>query len=128
GDGRIVLVNRQTETLFGWRRDQLVGQSVELLLPERFQARHAEHRQSYSAELELRPMGADLDLYARRADGTEFPVEISLSPLRTDQLVLVSAAVRDVSDRKQAQLGLVHQTISDTHTGRPNWSLLAMPL
>jgi diguanylate cyclase (GGDEF)-like protein/PAS domain S-box-containing protein len=125
GDGRIVLVNQQTETLFGWSRDQLIGQSVELLLPERFAGRHARHRRGYASDLELRPMGADLDLYARRADGTEFPVEISLSPLRTDQGVLVSAAVRDVSERKQAQLQLAHQALHDPLTGLPNRVLVA---
>jgi diguanylate cyclase (GGDEF)-like protein/PAS domain S-box-containing protein len=126
GESRIVLVNRQTETLFGWSRDQLIGQSVEILLPERFRHRHALHRTSYSAaDLELRPMGADLDLYARRADGTEFPVEISLSPLRTDQGILVSAAVRDVSERKQAQLELARQAVHDALTGLPNRVLVA---
>jgi diguanylate cyclase (GGDEF)-like protein/PAS domain S-box-containing protein len=128
GDGRIVLVNRQTETLFGWSRDQLIGRSVELLLPERFAHRHQMHREAYSADLELRPMGADLDLYALRADGTEFPVEISLSPLRTDQGVLVSAAVRDVSDRKQAQLQLAHQAVHDALTGLPNRVLVGQRL
>jgi diguanylate cyclase (GGDEF)-like protein/PAS domain S-box-containing protein len=125
GDGRIVLVNRQTETLFGWSRDQLIGQSVELLLPERFADRHAQHRRDYASDLGLRPMGADLDLYARRADGTEFPVEISLSPLRTEQGILVSAAVRDVSERKQAQLALAHQALHDALTGLPNRVLVA---
>ncbi|HYT39078.1 MAG TPA: EAL domain-containing protein, partial [Acidimicrobiia bacterium] len=125
GDGRIVLVNRQTEKLFGWSRDELVGQSVELLLPDRFQDRHALHRRGYTADLDPRPMGAELDLYARRADGSEFPVEISLSPLRTEQGVLVSAAVRDVSERKQAQLQLAHQAVHDALTGLPNRVLVA---
>ena len=73
GDGRIALVNRQTETLFGWARSQLVGQPVEMLLPERFRDRHIGHRLAYSADLELRPMGAGHDLYALRADGTRVP-------------------------------------------------------
>jgi len=121
GTGRIVLVNRQTEKLFRCGRDHLIGQSVEILLPERFRARHLVHRQAYSAsDQDLRPMGAGLDLYARRADGTEFPVEISLSPLRTEQGVWVSAAVRDVSERKQAQLQLAHQAVHDALTGLPN--------
>src|SRR5207248_1103836 len=78
-----------------------------------------------ASDLELRPMGADLDLYARRADGTKFPVEISLSPLHTEQGVLVSAAVRDVSERKQAQLQLAHQAVHDALTGLPNRVLVA---
>ncbi|MEV0189571.1 PAS domain S-box protein [Kitasatospora purpeofusca] len=101
--GRIRLVNAQTESLFGYRRAELLGQPVELLIPGRFRPQHAEHREAYAATRQVRPMGAGLQLHGLRRDGTEFPVEISLSPLETADGLLVSAAVRDVSDRKAAE-------------------------
>ncbi|MGW7133915.1 PAS domain S-box protein [Streptomyces bobili] len=101
--GRIRLVNAQTEMLFGYRREELLGQPVELLIPGRFHAQHAQHREAYAATRQVRPMGAGLELNGLRKDGTEFPVEISLSPLETTDGLLVSAAVRDVSDRKAAE-------------------------
>ncbi|MPY61738.1 PAS domain S-box protein [Streptomyces spongiae] len=101
--GIIKLVNAQTEALFGYRREELLGQPVELLMPHRFRAHHTTHRDGYAANRQVRPMGAGFDLHGLRKDGTEFPVEISLSPLETADGVLVSAAVRDVSDRKAAE-------------------------
>ncbi|UIX35624.1 MEKHLA domain-containing protein [Streptomyces sp. GQFP] len=101
--GIIRLVNAQTEVLFGYRRDELLGRPVELLVPGRFQANHGRHRDGYAATRQVRPMGAGLELHGLRKDGTEFPVEISLSPLETADGLLVSAAVRDVSERKAAE-------------------------
>lgn len=101
--GAIRLVNAQTEALFGYRREELLGRPVELLIPHRFRERHAVNRGGYAANRQVRPMGAGLDLQGLRKDGTEFPVEISLSPLETADGLLVSAAVRDVSDRKAAE-------------------------
>ncbi|MER6035903.1 MULTISPECIES: PAS domain S-box protein [unclassified Streptomyces] len=101
--GRIRLVNAQTEALFGYRREELLGHPVELLVPGRFHRHHTEHRDAYTHNQQVRPMGAGLDLYGLRKDGTEFPVEISLSPLETADGLLVSAAVRDVSERKAAE-------------------------
>jgi PAS domain S-box-containing protein len=98
--GVIQLVNSQTERLFGYDRVQLVGEPVEVLVPKRFRKKHARHRGGYYGEHPTRPMGIGLDLFGLRKNGTEFPVEISLSPLETEEGLLVSAAIRDVTQRK----------------------------
>jgi PAS domain S-box-containing protein len=100
--GNIVLVNAQTERLFGYSRAELVGHPVEILVPGRFRADHPGHRARYSSDPKARAMGSGLDLWARRRDGTEFPVEISLSPLETHEGVLVTSTIRDVTERKKA--------------------------
>ncbi|CUU60270.1 hypothetical protein Ga0074812_13754 [Parafrankia irregularis] len=102
-DGRIALVNAQAERLFGYGRDELVGQSVEILVPESARHLHPRHRERYFSDPRPRPMGAGMQLAARRRDGTEFPAEISLSALETEDGLLVSAAIRDVTDRLEAQ-------------------------
>ena len=103
GAGTIKLVNAQTEALFGYPRQELLGRPVEILVPGRFRADHPGHRRGYAANRQVRPMGAGLDLRGLRRDGSEFPVEISLSPLETSDGLLVSAAVRDVTDRTAAE-------------------------
>jgi PAS domain S-box-containing protein len=101
--GRITLVNSQTQRLFGYSPEELVGSPVEVLLPERSRLRHVGHRAAFHATPRTRPMGVGLDLSGQRKDGTEFPVEISLSPMETDEGTLVIGIIRDVSDRKFAE-------------------------
>jgi PAS domain S-box-containing protein len=89
-DGRILLINGQAERLFGYQRAELVGQPVEVLVPSRYREKHPAHRTGYFAGPRLRPMGAGVDLFGVRKDGTEFPAEISLGPVETAQGVLVT--------------------------------------
>jgi PAS domain S-box-containing protein len=102
-DGRILLLNSQAERLFGYGRDELLGKPVEALVPERFHANHPPRREGYFHAPQPRPMGAGLDLYGRRKDGSEFPAEISLSPMEGERGLLATAAIRDVSDRKKTE-------------------------
>jgi PAS domain S-box-containing protein len=102
-DGRMLIVNRRAEEIFGYPREELVGRSVEILVPERSRRTHPFHRAKFFTDPKVRPMGAGLELFGRRKDGSEFPVDISLAPLETDDGVLVSAAIRDISERKRAE-------------------------
>ena len=102
GSGRIVLVNSQAERMFGYRREELLGKTVEMLMPERFRGRHPAHRERYCAHSVIRPMGSGLDLRAVRADGTEFAVDINLSPFEGETGGVV-CVIRDVSDRRLAE-------------------------
>jgi len=102
--GEIVLTNAQTENLFGYTRQELLGQAVELLVPDRFRPAHPRHRGGYFHEPRVRGMGQEMELFGRRKDGTEFPVEISLSPLETEEGVWVTSAIRDITERKRVEL------------------------
>jgi two-component system, cell cycle sensor histidine kinase and response regulator CckA len=101
--GIIMLANTQTEKLFGYRREELIGAPVEKLMPERFRDTHVGHRDQFASAPRLRPIDSGLDLYGLRRDGSEFPVEISLNPIATQGGMVVSSSIRDVSDRKRAQ-------------------------
>jgi diguanylate cyclase (GGDEF)-like protein/PAS domain S-box-containing protein len=98
--GRIVFVNAETEHLFGYRRDEMVGQPIEILVPARFQGGHSQHRQGYAAHPRKRPMGERSELRGLRKDATEFPIEVSLSPLETQEGLYIASAVRDITGRK----------------------------
>ena len=104
--GAVCFANRQLSALFGYAHDEVIGRPVESLLPERFRDRHRAHRQKFSSTVRLRPMGAGLELWGRRRDGSEFPVEISFSPIQDGVCILVAAAIRDVSDRKRVEAEL----------------------
>ena len=101
--GRIVLVNGETERMFGYNRDELIGRSVDLLVPERFRAAHPDHRKAFMRHPETRAMGGGRDLYGLRRDGTEFPVEIGLRPIETPDGAMVMSAIVDITERKQAE-------------------------
>ncbi|AAZ98767.1 Putative diguanylate cyclase (GGDEF domain) with PAS/PAC sensor domain [Thiobacillus denitrificans ATCC 25259] len=109
-DGLLRLVNAHAETLFGYDRSELLGQTVELLVPARFTAQHAAHRARFMEEAQSRQMGRQQDLYALRKDGSEFPVDIMLSPMIMGGEHLTLCVVRDITERKAAQDALEHQT------------------
>jgi two-component system, sensor histidine kinase len=105
--GVICFTNRQVSALFGYEHDGIIGERIEKLMPERFRGQHIGHRERYVDNLRMRPMGVGLDLFGRRRDGTEFPLEISLSPIQDVDRILVAAAIRDVTDRKRIEAELI---------------------
>jgi len=106
-DGIILFASSRITTLCGYRPEEITGRGIECLLPERFRQSHFGHRHDYARNAQPRPMGVDLDLYALHKDGTELPVEISLSPIRDGERLLVAAALRDVTERKRIQTELL---------------------
>jgi PAS domain S-box-containing protein len=101
--GAIIIANHTAETIFGYSHDELMGNSVDMLVPEANRGKHPGHRKAFASAGVIRPMGQGLDLFGRRKDGTQFPVEISLSPLKTDSGVNVTAVIRDVTERKEIE-------------------------
>lgn len=101
--GKIVLINSQAEKIFGWPRDELVGQTLEVLIPTRYHAGHVGLRKHYFDKPAVRPMGSSLDLFGLRRNGSEFPVEVSLSPLAAEDKKYTISAIRDITDRKRVE-------------------------
>jgi protein-histidine pros-kinase len=117
-EGKVILVNARTERVFGYGREEILGREVEMLLPPRFREDHRECRTDLCAEPRKRLMGADLELFGLHQDGHEFPVEISLSPLETEEGVLVSSAIRDISARKHMEAEIESQRVQAISSAR----------
>ena len=118
--GKIVLTNIQAENLFGYSAEEIMGEPVELLMPERYRGNHQQLRASFQEQPYFRPMGHGAELYGLRKDGSEFPIEVSLSPITTDDGSLIASSVRDISERKKTEALLVHQANFDALTDLPN--------
>jgi len=131
GEGSIQLVNAQTERFFGYLREEMIGEPVEMLMPKRYAADHIADRAHYTESPVSRPMGPGLALFGRRKDGTEFPVEISLSPLETEEGTLISSAIRDVTDRRRAEEALreseerLKLTLEAAQVGAWDWDMVS---
>ena len=123
--GRIAVVNGQAERMFGYSRQDMLGQEVELLLPESVRHRHISHRAAYSGDPHLRPMGLDMELLGRRKDGSEFPVEISLSPVTSASGAFVSSVIRDVTSRKEMEQELIDARQAAERANKANSAFLA---
>ena len=130
-DGIIVQVNAQAQGLFGYESDELIGKKVEMFVPESYRRQHHHHRESFATAPKTRRMGAELDLYGRRRNGSQFPVEISLSPVSKKEGKFVLSAIRDISDRKRIAEELrrpneeLHRRTAE-HLGESRWRLASI--
>jgi len=102
--GKIVMMNARSENMFGYNNEEVAGKGLEILIPERFRSKHNEHVANFFLNPGVHPMGSNFEIYAVKKNGEEFPVDINLSPLNTDEGLLVTAAVRDITKRKQAEV------------------------
>jgi PAS domain S-box-containing protein len=123
--GEIVIVNGQAERMFGYDRAEMIGNKIEMLLPDRIRESHLGHRDTYAAEPSLRPMGTGLDLVGQRKDGSEFPVEISLSPVSTPKASFVSSVIRDVTKRKRMEQEIIEARQEAERANKANSAFLA---
>ena len=117
-DGCVTLVNTQTEAVFGYSRQELLGRAVETLIPERFRSHHTDYRLGYLGDARARPMGAERELFGLRKDGTEVPIEIGLTPIQTSEGLLVLASIIDITERKRAELEAARQRSEMAHLSR----------
>ena len=124
-EGLIAVVNHQAEIMFGYDRDEFLGKPIEILLPERLRIRHVQNRKNFSRLPSLRPMGTGLELLGRRRDGSEFPVEISLSPVSISAGEYVSSVIRDVTERKILEEELVAAREAAERANKANSAFLA---
>ena len=123
--GRILIVNSQAERMFGYLRDEMYGEQIEMLLPAEIRTRHSKQRAGYAANPHVRPMGRGLELDGRRKDGSKFSVEVSLSPVRTQSATYFSSVIRDVTERKQMETELIEARRAAEHANKANTAFLA---
>ena len=124
-EGKITVVNEQAEEMFGYDRDQMIGEAIEFLLPARFRNNHTKHRNNYTNKPSLRPMGMGMELQGCRSDGSEFPVEISLSPVKTETGSFVSSVIRDVTERKKMEQEIIAARQEAERANKANSAFLA---
>ncbi len=124
-EGRIAVVNEQAEEMFAYDREQMIGETIEFLLPARFRDRHVGHRDAYTNKPRVRPMGVGMELQGCRSDGSEFPVEISLSPVKAGSSSFVSSVIRDVTERKKMEQALIAARQEAERANKANSAFLA---